>query len=127
MKKSILLLLTIITMFVSSAVAQEGRVKYYGEVFVAGDASWANMVYSGDKVANNDVLMYGTSLHTIHGVKIGDKFSLGLGVGIDILLGMDEEDYNTAGQFYEYVCYRTKSALVKDLRFLLFCAKIITI
>ena len=91
MKKSILLLLTIITMFVSSAVAQEGRVKYYGEVFVAGDASWANMIYNSEKVANYNVLMYGTSLHTIHGVKIGDKFSLGLGVGIDILLGMDEE------------------------------------
>ena len=35
-----------------------------------------------------------------------------------IHLGMDEEDYETAGQYYEYVCYRTKSALVKDLRFL---------
>jgi opacity protein-like surface antigen len=92
MKKSILLLLAMVALFASTATAQEKGVKYYGEVFVAGDASWANMVYSSEKVANNDVLMYGTSLHTIHGVKIGDKFSLGLGLGIDILLGMDEED-----------------------------------
>ncbi len=95
MKKSILLLLTMVTMFASSAMAQEKRVKYHGEVFVAGDASWANMDYVGEKISDSNVLMYGASLHTIHGVKICNNFSLGLGLGIDILVGMDKEDDTT--------------------------------
>ena len=92
MKKSIILLLAMVAMFVSTATAQEKKVKYYGEVFVAGDAGLANMDYAGEKVSDSNVLMYGASLHTIHGVKFCNNFSLGLGLGVDILVGMNQDD-----------------------------------
>lgn len=93
MKKSILLLLAMVVVFASTATAQEKKVKYHGEVFVAGNAAWANMDYAGEKLSESNVLIYGASLHTIHGAKFGDYFSLGLGVGIDLLVsaGTDEE------------------------------------
>ena len=92
MKKSFLLLLAMVAIFASTATAQEKKVKYHGEVFVAGDVAWANMVYAGDKLSRNNVPIYGASLHTIHGVKIGDYFSIGVGLGVDMLVGIDKED-----------------------------------
>lgn len=97
MKRSILLLVAMVVMFASSATAQERRVKYHGEVFVAGDIAWANMNYAGDRVSRNDVLIYGASLHTIQGVKIGDHFSLGVGLGVDFLIGLDDDDAEVGG------------------------------
>lgn len=98
MKKIILLIVAMIALFASTAMAQEQekKVKYHGEVFVAGDASWSNVIYDGQKASDTNLLMYGTSLHTIHGVKIGDYFSIGLGLGIDFIIGADEETVGSA-------------------------------
>lgn len=96
MKKVILLFVAMMTISASVAVAQEKNVKYHGEVFVAGDASWSNVIYDGQKASDTNLLMYGTSLHTIHGVKIGDYFSIGLGLGIDFIIGADEETVGSA-------------------------------
>ena len=96
MKKVILLFVAMMTISASVAVAQEKKVKYHGEVFVAGDASWSNVIYDGQKASDTNLLMYGTSLHTIHGVKIGDYFSIGLGLGIDFIIGADEETVGSA-------------------------------
>lgn len=77
--------------FASTATAQDNNVKYHGEVFAAGDASWANVTYEGERFSDNgNGRMYGASLHTIQGVKINDRFALGIGLGLDFLVS-DEE------------------------------------
>ena len=100
MKKVILLMVAMTTLFASTAMAQEQehakKVKYHGEVFLAGDANLANMIYEGQRISDTNVLMYGASLHTIHGVKIGDYFSIGLGLGIDFIIAPDETTMDNA-------------------------------
>ena len=77
MKKLFLLLATAICV-ASSALAQT-PIKYQGEVdlgFSLGVGTWAiNRV----------------NVHTIHGAKIGDYFSAGLGLGSDIYVAQGEE------------------------------------
>lgn len=96
MKTRLLLLLAMIAISASTATAQESKtkVKYHGEVFVAGDANLANMITEGEKLSKRDVLMYGTSLHTIQGIKIGEYVSLGVGLGLDFIIGDADSDDN---------------------------------
>lgn len=89
MRERVLFLLAMMTLLVSTATAQESKtkVKYQGEVFVAGDVNFANMVTEGEKVSAQDLLMSGVSLHTIQGIKIGEYVSLGVGLGLDFIIG----------------------------------------
>lgn len=99
MKQKLLLLLAMVAIFATTASAQESktRVKYHGEVFVAGDVNWSDMSYVTDNVADRNMLMYGASIHTIQGMKIGEYLSLGLGIGFDLLIGDADGDEESDG------------------------------
>lgn len=97
MKRVILFFVAAMVMCVSAVTAQERSARYYAEVFFAGDAGGANLVLEGEKVSDRAVFIPAVSLHTIQGAKFGEYVSVGVGIGVDVLLSTQEESAELGG------------------------------
>ena len=83
------LIIIALVVFAFSASAQKGSVKYQGEVFVSGNVAKSDVSLTlCDETIEGTPMMYGLSVSTIQGAKFGEYFSVGIGTGIDFLVGI---------------------------------------
>lgn len=88
MKRLIIIMVAMATMFTTPVVAQNSNVKYQSEVFVSGGAAIGDMyIMLGDMTKDGMKMTYSLSVQTIQGAKFGDYFSAGIGLGLDFLAG----------------------------------------